>query len=70
MGGEVVTFHFEVLVAFASAETEFFCVVADKHNPVAWIYGPGTVAWEKGTIVSMVQFLSRRIITIIIIIIK
>lgn len=36
-GGQ--TLHFEVLVAFAAAETEFFGVVADKHDPVAWIYG-------------------------------
>lgn len=36
-GGQ--TLHFEVLVAFTATETEFFGVVTDKHDPVAWIYG-------------------------------
>lgn len=40
-GGQ--TLHFEVLVAFAAAETEFFGVVADKHDPMAWIYGARAV---------------------------
>lgn len=38
------TLHFEVLVAFGTAETEFFGVVADKHDPVPGIYRPRAVS--------------------------
>lgn len=42
-GGGGLTLHFEVLVAFTTAESKLFCVIADKHDPVAWVYGTRTV---------------------------
>lgn len=48
------TLHFKVLVAFASAETEFFCVVTDKHDPVARIYRAGAIT-RRSIAVSMIE---------------
>ena len=42
-GWEKPTFHLKVLMAFTPAKAEFFCVVADKHYPVTWVYGSATV---------------------------
>ena len=37
------TFHLKVLMTFTPAKAEFFCVIADKHYPMTWVYGPAAV---------------------------
>lgn len=48
------TLHFKVLVAFAPAETEFFCIVTDKHDPVARIYRARAIT-RRSIAVSMIE---------------